>query len=160
MKKLYLIRHARSSKDIPNIKDSDRPLNKRGKKDARKIARSLKKLGLKVDAVYSSPAKRAFDTARAIAKRIGFARGKIKIEDGIYYTTVPRLLKVIKGTDDKAASAAIFGHNPEFLNLLNYLVPGSMDDFPAGAVIGIDLDIDSWKTAARKKGKIVLLIAP
>ncbi|MFA5117351.1 MAG: histidine phosphatase family protein [Candidatus Omnitrophota bacterium] len=160
MKRLYLIRHAKSNKDIPGIKDRDRPLNKRGEKEARDTGKHLKKRGITVQAVYTSPATRALDTARAIARKIGFSRKKIKVVNALYYSNIPKLLKVIKNIDDKAGSAIIFGHNPEFLNLVNYLSGRLTQEFRPCGVFGIDFSVDSWKKVARKKGKIVFSHSP
>jgi phosphohistidine phosphatase len=160
MKRLYLIRHAKSSKDITGIKDRERPLNKRGKKEARYIGKHLKERGITAQALYSSPAKRAFDTARAIARKIGFPRKKIEVVDALYYSNIPKILKVIKNIDDTVGSAIIFGHNPEFLNLVNYLSARSIQEFPPCGVFGIGFSIDSWKKVARKKGKIVFFRTP
>jgi phosphohistidine phosphatase len=154
MKVLYLIRHAKSSKDLTGITDKERPLNKRGKREAKYIGKLLKKRAITPGTLYSSPAKRALDTARSIAKRIGFPRKKIKVIRSIYYSNVLTLMKVIKNIDDKVESAALFGHNPEFLNLVNYLTPRPVDEFPTCAVFGIDLKTDSWSKAARKEGEV------
>jgi len=155
MKRLYLIRHAKSSKDISGIKDKDRPLNRLGKKEAWYIGKRLKKHGIAVQAFYSSPARRAFDTAAVIAKKIGFLRKKIKVVNSLYNSNIPKLMKVIKKIDPIVESAVIFGHNPEFLNLVNYLTPRLIKEFPVCGVFGIDFAIDSWRMAARKKGKII-----
>jgi phosphohistidine phosphatase len=68
MKYLLLVRHAKSSWDDFSIKDSDRPLNDRGKKDAPMMAKRLLKKDVKIDAFISSPAKRARKTAEAFVK--------------------------------------------------------------------------------------------
>jgi len=155
MKRLYLIRHAKSNKDISGIKDKDRPLNKLGKREAWYIGKRLKKHGISVQAFYSSPARRAFDTAAVIAKKIGFLRKKIKVANSLYNSNIPKLLKVIKNIDHTMESAVIVGHNPEFLNLVNYLTPRLIKEFPVCGVFGIDFTIDSWRMVARKKGKLV-----
>ncbi len=59
MKTLILVRHAKSSWEEVNLPDFDRPLNKRGKDDAKKMAERLHKKINKLDAIVSSPAKRA-----------------------------------------------------------------------------------------------------
>ncbi len=160
MKRLYLLRHAKSSKDIPGIKDRDRPLNKRGKKEVVRLGKRLKKSGVTVQVLYSSPAKRALDTAQGIAKAIGFPRKKIKIASAVYSSTIPKLLKLIKSTDDREQAALVAGHNPEFYNLLNYLTPQKIDGFPTCGVFGIDFKVDSWRRVARKKGKIAFFASP
>lgn len=161
MKRLYLIRHAKSSKDIPVIiKDSDRPLNEEGKKQVLLMGRRLKESGIVPQAVYSSPARRALDTARAIAGAVGFPLDKIKTMSAIYDSNIPNLMRIVRNIDDAAASAAIFGHNPEFLNFVNYLTPRPVGDFPTCGVFGIDFDTDSWRRAGRKKGVIAFFESP
>jgi phosphohistidine phosphatase len=155
MKRLYLIRHAKSSKDILGIKDKERPLNKRGKRDVRSIGKRLKKHGIVLHALYSSPAKRALDTARVVAKKIKFPRKKIKVVPSLYHSNVLKLMKVVKHIDDQVESAVIVGHNPEFLKLVNYLTPRVIKEFPTCAVYGVAFNIDSWKRTARNKGKLV-----
>ena len=160
MKRLYLIRHAKSSKDIPGIKDRERPLSQEGKREAYYIGKRLKKAGITAQAVYSSPAKRALDTARAIVKPIKFPLNKIKIKNILYRSNIPKMMKVVKSINDAAGSALIIGHNPEFLDFLNYLTPRATEKFPTCAVFGIDFDIDSWKRVSRKHGAIVSFDAP
>jgi len=160
MKRLYLIRHAKSSKDIPGIKDKDRPLDKRGKREAGHMGRRLRKCGIVVQAIYSSPAKRALDTAIAIAKRIGYPCERIKTVNSMYKSDIPMLMKVVRSIDDQVESSVIFGHNPEFFSLVNYLTPRIIRRFSTCGVFGIDFTIDSWKKVARKKGKLIFYQSP
>jgi phosphohistidine phosphatase len=160
MKRVYLVRHAKSSKDLPGIEDRGRPLNKRGKKEVARIGRRLKKTGVLAQMIYSSPAKRALDTAKGIAKTMGFPEKKIKVVRGIYNSSIPKLLKVIKSTSDRAQAILIFGHNPEFFNLVNYLSPEKVEGFPPCGAFGIDFKIDRWRKVARKKGKINFFASP
>jgi phosphohistidine phosphatase len=156
MKRLYLIRHAKSSKDIAGIKDKERPLNRQGRRQVGYIGQRFKKLGSTPPQVfYSSPAKRALDTAVAIAKEIGFPSKRIKVVNSLYHANIPKLMKVIKKIDDAAGSAALFGHNPEFFDLVNYLTPRAIKKFPTCGIFGVDLCVGSWKRTARKKGRIV-----
>lgn len=160
MKRLYLMRHAKSSKDIPGIKDKERPLNTLGKREAHYMAKRLKKDGIIVQAVYSSPAKRALDTVWCIAKGIGFPRHKIEVMNALYDANITKLMKTIKRIDDTAGSALICGHNPAFFKLINYLTPRPIKDFPTAGVFGIDFNIDSWRKAARNKGVIAFFECP
>ena len=160
MKKLYLIRHAESDKDIPGIGDRQRPLNKRGRREAQYIGKLLRKYGISIEAFYSSPAKRAIETAVLVAEEIGFPRNKIKVVYAIYGSNIPKLMWVIKKIINTSDSAAIFGHNPEFLNLVNYLTPRAIEKFSTCGVFGIGFKIDSWGQVSRKKGKIVFSERP
>ena len=74
MKVLYLVRHAKSSRDDPSLPDRDRPLDERGKQDAQRLGRRLAKRNVKPDLLVSSPALRARTTAQLIAKELGFER--------------------------------------------------------------------------------------
>jgi phosphohistidine phosphatase len=155
VKRLYLIRHAKSSKDLVSIKDRDRPLNERGETEVRYMGKRLKMRGITVEAIYSSPAKRALDTAKAIAKKIGYPKKSIKIKEALYYSNIPKLMRIIKRIDDKIDSAMIFGHNPEFLNLINYLVTRKIAEFPTCSIFFICFNVNSWAKIAKKKGKII-----
>ena len=160
MKRLYLIRHAKSSKDIPGIRDRERPLNKRGKREVQSIGGLLRKYGIVVQALYSSPAKRAFDTASVIARKIGLPRKRIQVVNSLYGSNIPKLMKIVRKIDDAAESAIIFGHNPELSNLVNYLTVRPIKEFPACGVFGIDFNIDFWGMALHKKGKLVFFEFP
>lgn len=160
MKRLYVIRHAKSRKDIPGISDRHRPLSKKGLKDAQDIGKRLKKSGVSMDAFYSSPAKRALDTAKLIARGIGSPTNLIRIVSSLYDSSIPELMKMIKRMDDTASSAAIFGHNPEFFELINYLTPRTIEKFPTCGVYGIDFKITSWRNVSRKKGTIAFSQRP
>ncbi len=84
MKHLFLIRHAKSSWDHAELSDFDRPLNKRGKRDAPMMGRRLAKRGVNPDLILSSPAKRALKTARIIGSEIGSPKGDIHTDKRIY----------------------------------------------------------------------------
>ena len=160
MKKLYLIRHAKSKKNVTGIRDIDRRLTKRGERQVEYIAKCLKKSGIKVQSCYSSPAKRAYDTAKGIAPKIGIVENDIKIDKSIYNSNILKLLHIVKNISDEMESIAIFGHNPEFLNFVNYLAIKPVKKFPTCAVFGLELKIDSWKNVTQKNNAIVLTIRP
>jgi len=160
MKTLDLIRHAKACKDITDIADIDRPLAKEGEEQTALIGKRLKKLKIFPDVIYASPAKRALDTARRIAEIIDFPVDKIEVIESIYASSVSRLLKVIKNTDSSVKSVMLFGHNPEFFGLANYLAPDSVDKFPTCGALALKLDIDSWGKTSAKCGKIVFFECP
>ena len=84
MKTLILVRHAKSDWNEPGLSDIERPLNERGKKDAPMMAKRLRKKGLKIDAFLSSPAKRAFRTARFFAEEFDVKKDNIQVEKVLY----------------------------------------------------------------------------
>ena len=121
MKLLYLARHAKSSWKNMDLSDIDRPLNKRGKKDAPFMGKILSKKGINPDLIISSPAKRARKTALVIAEEISYPINSIQYEDNVYESSSRELLEFVKSIDDEYNSVMIFGHNPGFTMLHNYL---------------------------------------
>src|SRR5687767_13361052 len=117
MKALFLVRHAKSSRDDTAMPDKDRPLNDRGKRDAPKMGERLAKRDAKPDLVLSSPATRALKTAEIIAKKLDYKRKDIVVDDRLYTVTADDLLDVIRKLGDKLERVMVFGHNPELTEL-------------------------------------------
>lgn len=160
MRKLYLIRHAKARKDILGIKDEERPLNKKGEKEAFYIGSYLKKNGIVLQAFYSSHAKRAWETAKIIAERVGFPEKKIRIIRAIYNSNKTNLLRIIKKFSDRFHSVAVFGHNPEFHTLVNHFSDYPIEKFPTCGVFEIEFKVDSWKKISKRNGKIKFFVFP
>ncbi|HEV8688904.1 MAG TPA: histidine phosphatase family protein [Ideonella sp.] len=144
MKILYLVRHAKSSKDDPRLPDRDRPLNERGMRDAPMMGERLAQRGVHPDAVISSPALRALTTAELVAKPLGIGPESIKIDNRLYEASPAVLLAVIRALDDARASAMLFGHNPEFTELAQRLSGGDIADMPTCAVAEFHFDTPTW----------------
>ncbi len=161
MKVLTLIRHAKSSwKDI-ELADFDRPLNKRGKKDAPMIGQHLTSRVIALpDCFLSSPAKRALTTARAIADELGF-RGRYILRDRRIYEASPeRLLEVLREVDNSCSHLMMFGHNPGFFMLAESLCGFNEDTFPTCAVLSIDLEIGEWREITPGCGQATYYVSP
>jgi phosphohistidine phosphatase len=159
MKTLYLARHAKSSWKHPELSDIERPLNKRGNRDAPYIGELLKEKGVKPNILISSPAVRARKTAVVIAKKIDYPKGKILIDDNIYESSSTELLNMIKSFDDKYNSVMMFGHNPGFTMLNNYLTDSFIDNIPTCGIVGIHFN-SSWKKINGGSGKAFFFIYP
>ena len=153
MKRLYLIRHAKSSWNEPDLADIDRPLNKRGKRDAPFMGKRLKE-GHRVnpDIIISSPAKRALRTAKIIAKEINYPKEKIEIKDSLYGSGVEAMLNVIQYLDDSLNEVMLFGHNPDLTSLANYLSNHEVDNIPTCGIFCVDFDVKSWRDVEGGKG--------
>jgi phosphohistidine phosphatase len=160
MKRLYLIRHAKSSWNNPDLADSERPLNKRGKRDAPFMGKCLKKYEAHPDLIMSSPAKRALKTANIIAKEIGFPKGKIVSNESMYMGSVATLFEVIRNIDESYNHVMLFGHNPDLTNLAEYLTNYPVDNIPTCGIFCMDFDIDSWKDISEGKGTLVFFDYP
>ena len=145
MKRLYIVRHAKSSWAEPGLADFDRPLNKRGKHDAPAMGKRLAEAGVDPDLMISSPAKRAMSTAKKIADEIGYPRKQIQPEDEIYGAGPSTIVEVVRRVDDAHDSVMIFGHNPTFTDVANQLGGTSIDNLPTCAIVCIDFQTESWK---------------
>ena len=160
MKKLYLIRHAKSSWENPGLTDFDRALNKRGKRDAPFMGKLLKKENVKPDLIISSPAVRALTTAEIFAKEIGYSKNKIIKDENIYEAGIGELEDVVKNIPDENTVAFLFGHNPGFTHYANHLGDKYIDNMPTCSVVGIEFDVNSWKEVERGTGKTFLFEYP
>ena len=99
MKTLFLVRHAKSSRDDLSLSDRDRPLDDRGKQDAPMMGKRLAKRDVKPDLLVSSPALRALTTAQLIAGELGYKRKDIVVDDRLYASSPDDLLAVIRALD-------------------------------------------------------------
>ena len=143
MKTLFLVRHAKSSRDDPTLPDRDRPLDDRGRRDAPRMGKRLAKRDVKPDLLLSSPALRALTTAQLIADEIGFKRKDIAVDDRLYASSPDDLLAVIRALDNKLDRVMLFGHNPEFSELAHRL-SSDIVDMPTSAVAEYNFDTKAW----------------
>lgn len=155
MKKLFIIRHAKSSWDFPDLDDFDRPLNNRGKKNAPEMGKRLNKKGVKIDLIIASPAKRAFITAKKIAAEISFPIEKIVKEPLFYHGSLSNMLGVIQHVDNDSKSLMIFGHNPGLTELSNLLSNSDIYNIPTCGITEIDFDVSSWGEIEKYTGELV-----
>jgi phosphohistidine phosphatase len=154
MKTLYLIRHAKSSWDYPELEDFERPLTKRGRNSALLMGTILKKLKAAPDLVISSPANRAAMTARMLADAIHYPLAKIQYSESIYLADETVLIQVIKNINNSVNRAMLIGHNPGLTALANSIGDQPINDIPTGGVCCMDLKIASWKGIREHGGKL------
>jgi phosphohistidine phosphatase len=143
VKTLFLVRHAKSSRDDPSLPDRERPLDDRGRKDAPAMGKRLSKRGVKPDLLVSSPALRALTTAQLIADEIGYQRTDILVDERLYASSPDDLLAVICALDDKVERAMLVGHNPEFTDLAHRL-SSEIVDMPTCAIAEFRFDAKAW----------------
>ena len=160
MKRLVLIRHAKSSWNNPGLRDFDRPLNKRGKVDAPEMGRRLAQRSLMPDRLLSSPAKRAIRTAEIIAGAIGFPAGRISRMDRLYGAGVTDLLDILRELNDGDDIVYLVGHNPGLTDLITTISSDFLDDLPTCGVFCADFEISSWQEIGGHKGQCVFMDVP
>ena len=154
MKTVYLIRHAKSRWNVPDLEDFERPLNKRGRKSALLMGSILNKLKAAPDLVISSPANRAAMTARILADAIHYPLDKIQYSETIYLPDEDVLIQVIKNMSDSVNQAMLIGHNPGLTGLANYIGDQRISNIPTAGICCMDLKITSWKEIREHGGQL------
>jgi len=154
-KTLYLVRHAKSSWSDSSLTDRERPLNKRGKRTAPDMGRRLAQEGHQPDLVISSPARRAFSTAKIIARALSYDESEIIINESLYFSGEGSMVKMLKGLDDRYQSAMIVGHNPAMTGLLNLLCDAGVYNMPTCAIAIVDFDAASWSEIGDMNGHLL-----
>jgi phosphohistidine phosphatase len=160
MKTLTLVRHAKSSWKDTSLADRDRPLNKRGKRDAPEMGRRIAAAGVRPSLIVSSPAVRAWTTAKVIANAIGYPREFLQRDNALYLASADDILDVIVAQDPGFNSLMLVGHNPGFTAFANYLVPGLTNNLPTAGVVSVELDSDDWSLYERPDVKLLLYDFP
>ena len=155
MKTLTIFRHAKSSWDFPDLTDHDRPLNKRGERDAPVMAERLQTAGIRPSLILSSPAVRAWRTARILARQIGYPVEFLQREPGLYHAGVNKLLDIIAVQDDGFNNIVIVGHNPGLTDLANELEPGLTSNIPTAGFAALQIETDDWDL--RRRGSVKLM---
>src|SRR5262252_314235 len=117
MKSLFIVRHAKSSRDDPTLPDRERPLNDRGRRDAPRMGERLAKQDVKPDLILSSPALRALTTAEIIARKLDYKVKEIVVDERLYAATSDDVLKIIRELGQKSKRVMLFGHNPALAEL-------------------------------------------
>ncbi|MCK4707837.1 MAG: histidine phosphatase family protein [Gammaproteobacteria bacterium] len=137
MNKLYLVRHAKSSWNDSSLSDLQRPLNKRGMRNAPEMGRRLSAADVSLDLIISSPANRVLTTAKTLAKEIGYDPENIVTNNRLYFEGVSSMLKIIKNTKPDIKALMIVGHNPDMTSLVNKLCGFQTLNMPTCAIVSI-----------------------
>jgi len=157
MKTLYLVRHAKSSWEYDVI-DHERPLNKRGFKDADLISKHLSKSLKLPDLVMSSDALRAKTTALIFVKNFGINQDDIVFDHKLYDFSGRNLTNVISNCDDAIDVLMVFGHNHAMTAFVNTYGDSYTGNVATAGFTHINFDITSWKDL--KPGKTKLSLYP
>lgn len=160
MKRLLIIRHAKSDWGIANTKDFDRPLNHRGLVNAPEMGQRLVSRKLIPQQLVSSPALRAITTCKIIAKEIQYPETEIIQEPKIYEANHQTLLKVINQFNDDFDFIALFGHNNGITDLAIYLSDADLYNIPTCGMVLIEFPFESWKMLSQNTGNILLFDYP
>lgn len=158
-RRLYLLRHAKSSWKEPELADHDRPLAGRGRRAAKAIARHLREREIVPELVLCSTAKRARETLEGIEPALG--RGAIRVEDGLYGAAPADLLARLHEIAPRVASVMVIGHNPGLEELVHLLArDGFEEKFPTGALATLAFSGPGWAALDRDTAELVGFVRP
>ncbi len=167
MKRLTLLRHAKSGDDGTVARDFDRPLNAKGRRAARVMGRHMRDAALRFDAVIASPATRVAETLQEVESGYG---GGLAPQRGrrVYLATRDELLDVVQGVPDRAESILLVGHNPGLEQLVLMLVPNGADGargevdikYPIAALAEMTFPVDHWEDVGEGGGSLVRFVRP
>jgi phosphohistidine phosphatase len=152
MKKVTLIRHAKSDWGSEFLRDIDRPLNERGYRDAYYTSEWYVKNQEAPGCMISSPATRALNTALIFARAMSYSIANFHLNENIYEASAATLLNVIRAADKAHAHIMLFGHNPGFTNLCNELSEHYFDNVPTCGIVSFAFNADNWSEISPKGG--------
>jgi phosphohistidine phosphatase len=164
VRRLHLLRHAKSSWDDASLRDRDRPLAPRGRKATKRIARWARKHDVRPQLVVSSSAVRARETLAGVLPGLG--EPEVWTEVGLYAAGAETLLARVRALPDEAEEAMLVGHNPGLADLLLLLAgPGELREraeakVPTGALATLEADIASWPELEPGRARLVSFVVP
>ena len=160
VKTLIVVRHAKSSWTDPGLGDRERPLNRRGEKNAPQMGRRLARRGDSPGMIVSSVALRAAATARAIAAALDFPASAIRYQEALYTFHGLQLLETIRSFDDACSNYCVVGHNPAVTELVNNLGCCDIDNIPTCGMVKLSLPVGRWVDLAPGLGAVVYFDYP
>ena len=160
MKTIYIVRHAKSSWDFPHLSDHERPLLEKGKKRTRLINEYLIQHHIHVDLIISSHAVRAHETAKIIARAIGYPPESIRLDRMIYHANAERVIDQFYDLPESVNSIMLVGHNPTFTNFANMFLDEKIDWLPTSGLVCVEFDTDQWEKVPVSKYNAKFVITP
>jgi Phosphohistidine phosphatase SixA len=145
MKTLHIVRHGKSSWDLPGISDVDRPLIEKGIVNNYMMAEGIKLKYSVPEIIYCSPAIRAIHTAIifSMVMRVNF--NAIIIKSNFYESAVSAVLDIIEESKSSINNLMIVGHNPVFTELANLFLPENIANIPTSGIVTLQFDLKNWK---------------
>jgi len=159
MREVYVIRHGKSSWKIPSWTDKERPLKNKGRKRTAKVAKYLKKQGVKPDLIITSHAKRAKQTAKILQKILG-RDIPLQIEKKLYTGDEEDIYDLLFGLDDNVHKVFVVGHNPDLTDWVNRYKDKKIINLPTSGVFGVGFYARSWKDLPWASWQELLYVEP
>ena len=164
MRKLYLLRHAKSEWDDPELDDFDRPLNKRGHRNAKRMAAYFEEQNIRPDLILCSAAKRATETCSYFQKN-GQA---VQFKEELYLASAQTLVNIVRQLDDSYESIMVVAHNPGLEDLTLQLGRNSDPDlrrqvgfkYPTASVADLEIESQSWSDVSDSNARLINFVRP
>jgi len=144
MKTLYILRHAKSSWDFPEISDHERPLIEKGVIRTKKIIAYLQKRDIKIDLMVSSDARRAIETALLLADGLGYHKDELVKNNALYHASEEDIYNLVFALPDIYNHVLLIGHNPTFTQFANNFLKPRIDYLPTSGLVSITFKTDTW----------------
>jgi phosphohistidine phosphatase len=159
-KRLILMRHAKSAWSDTDLRDFDRPLNKRGIRDAPRMGKLLFQKGIQPDLIISSDAVRALTTAKLIAQELGYPVERIHTNHALYLAPPNVLLDALSSSSSDCETLLLVAHNPGMTELANRLSEARIDNLPTCGVFIVESDAPDWTTFGKTAGSFTGFLSP
>jgi len=160
-KTVFFVRHAKSSWDDLGLRDHDRPLNKRGKRDGPLMAQKILELEGSIQQLISSTAKRAYQTCLYFQKAHGISEENLFLESELYHGDVEDYLDGVRTWgQDQFDNAALFAHNPGMTYLANTLAEAHIDNVPTCGVLKVEFDVKLFSEINEHNGELKAFYYP
>jgi len=143
-RRLFIIRHGKSSWDHAGLEDIERPLAMRGIRNAGQMAERLLALNLVPELLLSSPASRAMNTALIMSECWGLGAEHLQIHDSLYMAYIRDIDQVVASVSAETKNLAIFGHNPSFTEYANKFLEFPLDNLPTAGVVIVTMESENW----------------
>ena len=155
MKRLTLLRHAKSSWTEPSLADHDRVLSERGERDAPKMGKRMAARKVRPSLIIASSAARARATAKFIAEALKYPAEFLQVEKELYLATPDQILELVCSQEDNFSDLLLIGHNPGITDLANRLLPSiGLNNLPTSGVVALDFDTKKWSELAEVSAKL------
>ena len=145
-----LVRHAKAVRGDMNLPDSDRDLEEKGVRNAKKLAKYLASEKVEIDLLVSSPANRAKSTALILTNELGKRVADLVIVERLYGSDVQTLVSVVEQTSKKVDTLMLVGHNPQIEGLANFFLSKDLH-MQTSSLIILKFNVDTWEGLGHEK---------
>lgn len=160
MKTIIFFRHAKSDWEAGFQRDHERPINKRGRRDARRMGRFLAGLDFLPDRIVSSTAVRARTTLEHAVEEGSWADISTELTDELYEATPATVLEVIRAQDDQFSRLLLVGHEPTWSTLAGRLIGSGNVRVTTATMVRVDVGVSRWADVDVDIGELRWLVPP